>query len=95
MGLKIADREQQRIQLLANRVGASLCHPAAMASAAKVAEVEMPSDWGFREVNAYGTDLINADWNKCGVPVQSHFDVNNSGDQIINHARFLAMAKAH
>jgi poly(beta-D-mannuronate) lyase len=94
MGLQIADAEQHRIQLLFNRVGTSLCHPDTMAAAAKVASVEIPDYWGFREIDALGTDLSNDDMKKCSVPVDSYFDINNGGDQKINHAMFLAFAKA-
>jgi poly(beta-D-mannuronate) lyase len=90
MGIPILDAEQRRLKLLADRVGAALCHPDEMASKAGVAKVEIPGEWGFREMAAYGTDLVDADWRQCGVTVKNFVDTKNGGDQLKTRAMFVS-----
>jgi poly(beta-D-mannuronate) lyase len=93
--LHLPDRpaDTQKLRLLADRVGQSLCHPEQMAARAHAPQEEMPGEWGFREIAADGGDLMNADWQRCGVPVKNPIDINNGGNQYKTHAMFAALAR--
>jgi poly(beta-D-mannuronate) lyase len=91
LGIPVLSSEQARLKRLADRIGHSLCHPDEMAATARVASEEMPGDWGFREIAAYGGDLLDGDWQSCGVAVKNAVDINNGGDQLKTRDMFHAL----
>jgi poly(beta-D-mannuronate) lyase len=84
--------DARKLRLLADRVGASLCHPEQMAALAHVAQEEMPGEWGYREIAAFGGDLLGPDWSRCGVKVQNFIDQGNGGDQRRTRAMFASLS---
>ncbi|MTK13165.1 MAG: hypothetical protein F8N39_14120 [Clostridiaceae bacterium] len=89
IGLPSLNAEHAQLKRLADRIGAALCHPEAMSTLADVGQQEMPGEWGYREIEAFGTDLLSPDWKNCGVTVKNFFDINNGGDQQKNITIFL------
>ena len=94
LGLNPTQAEQRKLKLLADAIGKALCHPEEMSRAASAASQEKPGEWGFREIAAYGKDLMSPDWVSCGVPVRNYFDINNGGDQTKNVAVLRALSKS-
>jgi poly(beta-D-mannuronate) lyase len=94
LGIPIMSSEQARLKRLADLIGHSLCHPDEMAAKARVAKEEMPGDWGFREISAYGADLMDGDWQSCGVAVKNYVDVDNGGDQLKTRDMFQVLTRS-
>ncbi|MBB5341383.1 alginate lyase family protein [Tunturiibacter gelidoferens] len=80
--LHISETTEDRAKLksLSNLVGHSICHPEEMAARAGVASEESMGDWGYRVQQAYGADLLNKDWQTCGIETNNLVDLNGGGD---------------
>lgn len=82
--LHIAETEEDRNKLksLSDLVGHTLCHPEEMATRAGVTGEEPLGDWGFRVEQTYGADLLNKDWQTCGMKTTNMIDLNGGGDLV-------------
>ena len=85
--------ETAGLKRLAHFVGAGLCDPKLVEQKAGVSQ-EMPGHWGFRIGAVFGTDLMDADWTRCGmVPPAGDYNVVGSGGDL--HATFKVLSDIH
>lgn len=80
--LHIPETAEDRVKLksLSDLVGRSICHPEEMAARAGVESEEPMGEWGYRVQQAYGADLMNKDWQSCGIRTNNLIDLNGGGD---------------
>lgn len=74
--------DRAKLKSLSDLVGHSICHPQEMASRAGVANEEPLGDWAYRVQFAYGADLMNDDWQRCGLKTTNLIDLNGGGDLV-------------
>lgn len=72
--------DRARLKSLSDLVGHSICHPEEMAERAHVRSEEPMGDWGYRAQQTYGADLMNKDWQACGIKTTNLVDLNGGGD---------------
>jgi|GEM_PF-5221715 len=71
--------DQTRLKLLADMIGNTLCDPKRIEPAAHAVQ-EIPGDWAYRVPIGFGSDLLNANWSKCGQPHAGLSDPTSGGD---------------
>ena len=86
--------DRAKLKSLSDLVGHSICHPEDMAARAHVAREEPMGDWGYRVQQAYGTDLMNEDWQTCGIKTTNLVDLNGGGDLGKMHQALIAFARS-
>lgn len=93
--LHISETAEDRTKLkaLSDLVGHSICHPEEMAARAAVASEEPMGDWGYRVQQAYGADLMNKDWQACGIKTTNLADLNGGGDLSKMHQALTVLAQ--
>jgi hypothetical protein len=87
------DEDRSKLKSLSDLVGRTLCHPEGMATRAAVASEEPLGDWGYRAQQAYGADLLNHDWETCGMKTSNMIDLNGGGDLVKMHDGLLLIAR--
>lgn len=94
--LHIPDTAEDRARLksLSDLVGRAICHPQEMAVRAHVPSEEPMGDWGYRVQQAYGADLMNEDWQTCGIKTTNLIDLNGGGDLIKMHQVLLSFSNS-
>jgi poly(beta-D-mannuronate) lyase len=93
--LRIPETEADRVKLkaLSDLVGRALCRPQEMAARAGVASEEPMGDWGYRVQQTYGADLMNNDWQTCGIKTNNVIDLNGGGDLAKMRLTFMSLAQ--
>ena len=74
--------DRAKLKSLSDLVGHSICRPHDMAVRAGVANEEPLGDWAYRVQFAYGGDLMNDDWRRCGLKTTNLIDLNGGGDLV-------------
>lgn len=72
--------DRTKLKALSDLVGHSICHPEDMAARAGVTSQEPLGDWGYRVQETYGADLMNKDWQTCGIKTNNLIDLSGGGD---------------
>jgi poly(beta-D-mannuronate) lyase len=80
LGIPETVEDRTKLKALSDLVGHSICHPQDMASRAHAANEETMGDWAYRVQLAYGADLMNQDWQNCGIKTTNLVDLNGGGD---------------
>lgn len=80
LGIAETAEDRTKLKSLSDLVGHSICHPQDMAARAHVVKEEPMGDWAYRVQLAYGADLMNRDWQNCGIKTTSLVDLNGGGD---------------
>jgi hypothetical protein len=79
LGYQETAAEHQRLKLLADFIGHTLCNPHEIEGRAQ-AVMEIPGNWGYRIPIGFGGDLMNQDWSRCGLLKSAPNDTRFGGD---------------
>ena len=79
LGYTESPADQARLKLLTDMIGNTLCDPKRIEPAAHAVQ-EIPGDWAYRVPIGFGSDLLNANWSKCGQPRTDLSDPTSGGD---------------
>ncbi|MDT2019448.1 alginate lyase family protein [Methylocella sp. CPCC 101449] len=86
--------DHAKIKALADYVGHSMCFPDELATKVGVDRIEpMDGDYAFRASETFGSDLLNADWQRCGRRLSgfAFIDATGGGDMRKMHQAIIQL----
>ena len=89
LGAKETASDKQKIKLLEDGIGRSLCKPSEMERLAQ-AKIRIPDgEWAYEVTNGFGGASLEAAWSKCKPPAKD-FNARDMGGDSRRSAAILA-----